>query len=152
MFDKSVNSIKLKVKELGLVSEKFWSNEDIELLKEKYPIMGSDCIIFFPNRKRKLIQEKARKLGISYNGKEKWTDKEITLLKETYLEFGTECAKFFPNRKKENVISRAYALGLKNDSIKRNQTSRYKYVSWNKKSNAWMVSMTIKGKKKYIGM
>ena len=152
MFDKSVNSIKLKVKELGLVSEKFWSNEDIELLKEKYPIMGSDCIIFFPNRKRKLIQEKARKLGISYNGKEKWTDKEITLLKETYLEFGTECAKFFPNRKKENVISRAYALGLKNDSIKRNQTSRYKYVYWNKKSNAWIVSMTINGKQKYIGI
>lgn len=148
-FNKSVSSIVKKVGELGLRSEKYWTDEDIKLLEEKYPIMGSDCIKYFPNRDRKLIQEKARKLGIKCvtKAKQNWTEEEINLLKDTFTKYGSECIKYFPNRKEKSVLARAYSLGLKQGK----KTSKYKYVSWNKNSNAWQVVITCNGKQMFFG-
>lgn len=44
-----------------------WSEEEIEILRKFYPIMGSRCVEYLPLRNIKTVQRKASSCNISYN-------------------------------------------------------------------------------------
>lgn len=45
-----------------------WTKTEINLLKKKYPQMGTKIIMFLPNRTIESIEHKVRRLGIKYTG------------------------------------------------------------------------------------
>ena len=97
-------------KRRGLVTATryFRANEEIEILREYYPIEGRKCAARF-SRKRD-VQSKACELGIRFI-KDLWTDEEIEILREYYPKVGAVgCKKMLPNR---DVSSKARELGLK---------------------------------------
>ncbi len=94
-----------------------WTEEEIKILKKKYPIYGPK-IPNLKNRTEKAIKTKAQTLGISYYKYEtidfsKWTVEEEKILKEKYIFCGTEIQELLKTRTHEAIKRRARKLGLK---------------------------------------
>lgn len=61
----SMNSIEKKARELGLHREDYWTQEEIEILKEHYTYGDKEEILeLLPRRTWRAIQNKARQLGL----------------------------------------------------------------------------------------
>lgn len=62
------HSVQKKASELGLRQyiHKAWSVEEDRLIREHYPIIGSDVVRYMPCRSRSAIQKRATVLGVSY--------------------------------------------------------------------------------------
>lgn len=102
-----------------------YTNEDIEFLKENYPIGNWNKITErFPNVSRMAICSKMSKLGIKSNHrpidkkspkrKLKWTDEEIEILKNKYSNcLAKDITEFLPNRSVYDIRTKAVSLGLK---------------------------------------
>lgn len=101
-----------------------YSNEDIEFLKENYPVGNWNKISErFPNVSRMAICSKMSKLGIKSNhnpvdkkspkSKQKWTDKEIEILKDKYSNYlAKDLLEFLSNRNIYDIRTKAVSLGL----------------------------------------
>ncbi len=62
---------------------KFWNENEINILKQYYPISGlTECINLLPNRTKSAIKKKAHELQIHCNFK--WTDENNAKLKELW--------------------------------------------------------------------
>ena len=95
-------------------SESFWSEEDIQILKDNMyklpwrrikPLLKSDRTIFS-------IQTKAFKLG--YTSSCWWTDEEIEFLKNNYTKKTLdELCNDLPNHPRGSIATQAYKMGLK---------------------------------------
>lgn len=85
---------------------RLWTEEEISILKEKYPEQGSDIPEL--NRTRKAIRLKARELGLS--APRQWTEEEVAILKEKYPEQGTNIPEL--NRTQGAIQKKASNLGL----------------------------------------
>ena len=104
-----------------------YTNEDIEFLKENYPLGNWDKIFErFPNVSRHAINSKMCKLGISFDNKNKtssknfdyanrtkWTKDEEKIIKDMYSKHPLEdLMKVLPNRSKDAIIIHANKLNL----------------------------------------
>lgn len=104
-----------------------YTKEDIEFLKENYPLGNWDKIFKrFPNVSRHAINSKMSKLGISFDNKNKtssnnfdyvnrtkWTKDEEEIVEKMYSKYPIEeLVKVLPNRSKDAIILRANKLGL----------------------------------------
>ena len=104
-----------------------YTNEDIEFLKENYPLGNWDKIIErFPNQSRHAINSKMHKLGISFNNinksssknfdyanRSKWSKDEDNILRDMYSKYPIEeLIIALPNRSKDAIVLHANKLGL----------------------------------------
>ena len=104
-----------------------YTNEDIEFLKENYPIGNWDKIHErFPKISNRAIQHKCSRLGIKFNNeykvkfdsqihnRKKWTDGEIEYLKLNYSSIPMEeIHNHLSDRSIDSIILKANALKLK---------------------------------------
>jgi hypothetical protein len=111
---KSDSSIYRLVKEFGLpFKNNHWSEEQIQILKEKYAYESWDNLLklLHPFRKEDIIT-KAYKLGLKrecYG----YSDEEIKILKENYGKVSfEEIKKLLPNKTESSIMSKASKLGL----------------------------------------
>ena len=117
--NKSEDAIRNKAKRLSIVfidsNSNKWSDEEVTLLNDYYPIGGAKlCIEKGLDRSNDSIRKKAKKMGLKYvsigNG---WTDKELSLLKEYYKYGANYVIEKGVNRSINGVQQKARELGLK---------------------------------------
>lgn len=109
-----------------------WRDEELDILKEYYPIGGYElCMKKGINRTRDAIVKKANILTIKTKmtggrvGYGVWTDDEIEVVKEYYAKYGKEKVhELIPNRSMVSIVSRAYKLGITREY------SDNKYKEW----------------------
>ena len=99
--------------------ERWWSLEEIEILEKYYPAEGLAVAKRLPNRARRVIGHKAKRLGIickrRFNAEEPdafWTNEEIDILKQYFPLEGQETAMRLLNRTKSSVQHKAERLGI----------------------------------------
>jgi len=98
---------------------KVWTEEEITLLKEKYPVLKkTELIKLFPDRSVSSIEGKAYFLKLKKNSNpndnSSWTPVEINILKEKYFNTNKEeLLKLLYNRDWRAVNIKASRLGLK---------------------------------------
>lgn len=93
-----------------------WTDEEVKLLKEKYPISSKDeLILLFPNRSYKSISGKADKLKLTKLDRDfPWTNEEDELLKSNYENCDEKTLlKLLPNRSWIGIQSRASKLKIR---------------------------------------
>ena len=146
--NKTIQMLKDKVKELGLMSNLYWDSNEIDILKDKYPSMGSKCSVYFENKNEAQTKQKAHELGIKYERFNKWTEEEINILETYYPIIGSKCVKYLPNRTERDVRNRAFRLNL---ITRKPHKSKYKYVHWDKKKERWKVTFSVGKEKFYFG-
>ena len=146
--NKTIQMLKDKVKELGLMSNLYWDSNEIDILKDKYPSMGSKCSVYFENKNEAQTKQKAHELGIKYERFNKWTEDEINILETYYPIIGSKCVKYLPSRTERDVRNRAFRLNL---ITRKPHKSKYKYVHWDKKKERWKVAFSVGKEKFYFG-
>lgn len=105
-----------KASKLGIKREQyFWSDDDINILKESYSkgLSLKDVEKLLNNKfNQQSIATKANKLGIAKI--KKWTNEETDIMKNYYSSMPLdEICKLLPNRKRDNIIAKAKNLGIK---------------------------------------
>lgn len=95
-----------------------WSNEEVELLTEKYPTATKiELKDMFPNRSIKSITGKAEKLGLKKTGDlavNSWTDNEENIIKDYYSDTSKEgMMKLLPSRTWQQIQSKASKLNVR---------------------------------------
>ena len=89
-----------------------WTSEEDQILKDNYPIMGSDVYKLLQNRTKGSCLSRADILGISINSH--YSEKEDQILKNNYPIMGSDVYKLLPGRSKSSCRMRAHALGITN--------------------------------------
>ena len=92
-----------------------WTEEEIELLKKHYPIIGSKVIKYLTNRTKDMIRFKANDLGIKFfksTNNQNFTLEEDELIKKYYPTEGTKVAERLNNRTRDSVRARARRLNV----------------------------------------
>lgn len=90
---KSIEDIKRKSYSLGLTRSNFWSDEEIEVLKNNYSFSPYQIVMsLLPNRSRSSINGKAKSLGLKsyYYLNRRYTIAEENYLKNNYLNASNE--------------------------------------------------------------
>ncbi|MDY2606528.1 MAG: hypothetical protein SOV90_01155 [Lachnospiraceae bacterium] len=133
-------SIQTKMNKLNIHTKNyFWTDSDIELLKNNYPHMNGnikDLVKLFDNRYTyTAIMSKAQKLGLK--AREYWSEKEISIIKNNYhLHTVDEMMKLLPNRSRNSIIAQAKNLGVTNKTIIESNFSKeekqFVYDNYNK--------------------
>lgn len=94
------------------LEEVCWSNEDIEILKENYPKVGTKVIdLLSVKRTNNAIKCKAKLLGLSVV--DSWTEEEIKILKKYYPIEGKKVSKRLQCRSAIQCSAKAGRMGLK---------------------------------------
>lgn len=94
---------------------KKWSEEEIKILKESYPKLGSAVHKLLPNRSDAACAAMAYKLGIPPVRPRKcvkWTADEIGILKSNYCKLGKAVVDLLPGRTVSTCQKKASDLGL----------------------------------------
>ena len=123
-----------------------YTNEDIEFLKENYPLGNWDKITErFPCLSRHAINSKMHKLGISFNNQNKtlsknfdytnrtkWSEYEDNIVRNMYSKYSIEeLVEALPDRSKDAIILHANKLGV---------LSYYKIVnSWTDEQRQYII-------------
>lgn len=98
----------------------YWTKEDENILREKYPEMYGhikELVNLFDNKYTyNAITSKARKMGLKT--RDFWNEKELKILKMRY-EYCTldEVMTYLPNRSRSAIMVKALSLGLSNKLI-----------------------------------
>lgn len=105
-------SIISKANSLGLYATNYWTEEEIQILKQFYPMDGTEIVYEKLNKRRnkQSIQVMASKLKIK---REIWTDKEISILKEFYETQGCSVRDRLNNKSDSCIQAMAAKLKLK---------------------------------------
>lgn len=106
---------------LGLQhGKKWWSREEIAILKRYYPLEGLTVAERLPNRTRQAVGHKAVRLGITckrrFSVEEPdafWTEEEIEVLKNHFPLEGVKVANRLPGRTGSSIDHKAMRLGIK---------------------------------------
>lgn len=97
-----------------MIERKFWSEEEIKILKEKYPEMGTECSSLFIGRSKSSVKTKAIKLKLKFDGRDSWTDEEVEKLKVAWATYDMDTLlKTFPNRTYSKIMGKARGLKIK---------------------------------------
>jgi len=116
----NAESIYHKAKSLNLYSTAIkslnnWSNEEITILKEKYPTQGTDIPELFDRHTKIGIQGKANNLNIKYilqNERKNWSDEELAILKEKYPTQGSNITELLNHRDKLSIRNKAKRMKI----------------------------------------
>lgn len=137
-------AISRKAGKMGLIYEgsKKWKNDDKAFLKENYGILSVNEIAEKLGRTRDSIIIMARKLKIKdlYHF---WSDEENKIFNQYYLLEGLKVANRLPYKTEKQCLIKARGLKL---IYIGNKTSKYRYVTWNKKDKRWRVAFYVNGK------
>lgn len=134
---------------LMYIDLKKWTDEEKSFLIQNYNTLGGSKCAKILNKTTKSINKMAVKLNIPSSFK--WSDKEIEILKEKYPIMGKKCSVYLSNRSEASIVAYANKIGLTSNYKTIRGANKYKYVTYNKNNNNYMVSMTIDGKRKYFG-
>lgn len=97
---------------------KEWSDDEINVLIEKYGKIDNKDLADILNRDVVSIKNKAVKLRITREPSELWREEEVELLMSNYkICTCEELQSMFPNRKYKSIISKANMLGLMKDRV-----------------------------------
>ena len=144
-------SIKGKAYHLGLIDGRTnWTIDEDNLFRELYQQYGTASYDMMPNRNRNACISRRKRLKLrktKNNDRDIFTEEYDKIIEEKYSELGGRCCIYMNNITERQVISRANKLGI----CRKNKSSKYKNVSWNKSSNKWVVSFQMDGKAKYFG-
>lgn len=95
---------------LNINTNHFWTELEINVLKEYYPKEGSACIDKLPGRSIKNIRSMANRLNINFI---RWLPYEDDIIMKFYPLYGTKkCKEELPNRNIHNIIDRANVLKI----------------------------------------
>lgn len=95
------------------LNRKKWSEEEIMILKEKYPEIGVKCSLFI-GRNEISVKSKAKKLKLKYNNRDSWTEDEIGKLSDAWSYYDmNKLLNTFPGRTYNKIMGKARQLGLK---------------------------------------
>lgn len=128
-------------KERNKEDEYFWTDEEIEFLREHYATMSTDKIAERLNRCKNGIYGKARELGLKKNRNAKicrnaWSQKELTYIQDNYLTRNVVLIALELNRSVDSIYKVAgerFGLHRKrgNQSVKY-VTPRMEGFSWSR--------------------
>ena len=149
--ERSNKAIKHKAQKLGLVHENYrkniWKEKDKIFLIENYSVLSVKGIAKELEKSENCIYAMANRLKLTKQYFY-WNDEEIEILKKYYPLEGIEVAKRLPYKTESQCRTKAYSLKLINMS---NKTSKYRYVTWNKKDKRWNVAFSVNGKLIHFG-
>jgi hypothetical protein len=91
-----------------------WTADEIEELRNYYPIQGSNVYKRFDNKTSSSCVKKAQELKLKWCGV--WTKEEDDILRKYYPTEGSEVCKRLEDRTQVLCIIRAKELGLKKKS------------------------------------
>lgn len=97
----------------GRLNGRGWNEEEIEILREWYPIEGTKVIDRLSGRTKRAIMKQAFRLGLKmYDVYDNWSDEEIELLKKYYSIEGCKVKKRLNGRTERAIITQARKLKL----------------------------------------
>ncbi len=96
-----------------VAEKRIWTEEELRILEEWYPVEGIRVEERLPGRNRSMITQRARRLGVSAPVDD-WSESELNILKEWYLTEGSEVAERLPGKSRHAVRAQAQRLGLTN--------------------------------------
>jgi hypothetical protein len=94
---------------LGVTSGRYWREDELQILKDQYPIIGTGVLELLPGRTVDAIKITAGRLGLrksssSGEGFRPWSDEEWVLLEQNmHLSIADQQATLFPDRTKRAV-------------------------------------------------
>ncbi|MEB6337966.1 hypothetical protein [Serratia rhizosphaerae] len=94
---------------LGVTSGRYWREDELQILRDQYPIIGTGVLGLLPGRTADAVRITAGRLGLrksrnSTEGFRPWSDEEWGLLKENlHLSVAEQQAILFPDRTKRAV-------------------------------------------------
>ena len=91
---------------------KQWTTQEIEILKQYYPIEGNDCYKRLPNRTNRAVKIRARLMDLTKNGQPVWPQEEIDILKNNFGATKEEMQKLLPNRTWEDIREKMGQRGI----------------------------------------
>ncbi|WP_047609053.1 hypothetical protein [Rahnella aquatilis] len=101
---RSINAIFSKAETMGVLSGRFWREEELDILKEDYPRVGTAVTDRLPGRNAISVRMMAKRLGLKKSrnsnvGFRLWSDEEWALLeKNRHLSVAEQQATLFPDR------------------------------------------------------
>ena len=88
-----------------------WSDDELEILKEKYPEIGTECSSLFIGKSKSAIRAKAIRLNIKFNGRDAWTDEEVNKLEVAWGSYDMDkLLESFPGRTYKKIMAKASLL------------------------------------------
>ena len=102
-------------------SRNFWTDQEIELLKDLGPTTRIDELVNIFNRSCHSIGIKASRLNIKIKEKrnKQWTVNDVSLLKKTYIVNSARETATILNRSLMSIQRKVYRLGIKKENTKR---------------------------------
>jgi len=126
---RSVSAIFSRAEAMGVLSGRFWREEELRILKEYYPVLGTEVLRQLPGRNDVAIRMMARRLGLkksreSQAGFRPWSDEEWSLLeKNMHLSVVEQQATLFPDRT-QRAVEKARERLLRKEISKNRQDVR----------------------------
>lgn len=109
--DRNYHTIKKKAQNLNLIKEFYWSEKELEILKENYQLSFEEINKLLSNRTIDGIKLKLNQLN--YYKINKWNDNEINLLINNYETLSQEeLLKLLPNRNWNSIVNKSVSLNL----------------------------------------
>ena len=125
---KAPSTVSTKINKMGLSTkykiEHYWSDEDMEYLKNNYNTSSMKALMKKLKRSESSIEGQLTKLKIKRKNKGNWSLDEITILKNKFdsLDYN-EISKLI-NRSIPAISNKAYELGLTKNSINRTELKK----------------------------
>lgn len=108
--ERDLYSVYKRAQLLNISSDCFWTELEINILKEYYPKEGSKCIDKLPRKSIKTIQAMANKLNINFV---RWLPYEDDIIMKFYPLYGAKkCKEELPNKNIHNITDRANVLKI----------------------------------------
>lgn len=106
---RSVNAIFSRAEAMGVLSGRFWREDELRILKAGYPVVGTAVMRQLPGRNKVAVKVMAKRLGLKKSRKSKvgfrpWSDEEWILLeKNMHLSVAEQQTALFPDRSNNSV-------------------------------------------------
>lgn len=101
---RSVRAIFSWAEAMGILSGRFWQEDELRILKAQYPVVGTGVMHLLPGRNEVAVRVMAGRLGLkksreSKTGFRPWSDEEWALLESNmHLSIAEQQAELFPDR------------------------------------------------------
>lgn len=106
-----IRAIQCKARKMGLTKSQLWTNDEMKIMKEKYPSLGAkDIMEFLPNKTYAAIIGKAVAMGLRCDFF--WTEEEVAFLCDNYLNMSDEELASHLNRKVQSIKDKRWSMGL----------------------------------------
>ncbi|WP_202304757.1 hypothetical protein [Dryocola clanedunensis] len=120
---RSEKAIFSRAAKIGVTSGIYWREEELQILSEYYPTLGTKLKEHLPGRTSGAIKLQASKLGLKFQGSDSgfcpWTEAEWALLeKNMHLSIAEQQATLFP-RRSLRAVEKARGRLIKRNKLKR---------------------------------